>query len=281
MFTLSYHCGMVSVYSFKDYKYLIKAFLRERKRVDPSFSHSLLAQEIQVQKSYLSRVLNDSASLSSDQVYLFALAFNLSAAEREYLMLLHEMDRCGIEARKQEIIIKLDQIREKELSSDRYLGREAIKPTHENFVEYYGDPLNPIVHMFLTIPKFLAEPGLIGQEIGTSSTHIRGAIQVLERCGVVVTEKKGLRLIKVNLHLDPRSSLYGNFATQFRLKAIQRLQNQPPEQDYFFTASFSANEELRQEIKRRFLELLQWVSQEVDQQKPSGVYHMNFDLFKV
>ena len=272
---------MLMVYSFTSYKTLMKAYIGERKRLDPNFSHSSLAAEIQVQKSYLSRVLNDDADLSADQVYLFAMAVNLAGAERDYLMLLHEIGRCGIELRLRDLVAKRDQMREKGLSSERYLGRLAEKPSDEAFLEYYGDPLNPVVHMFMTIPKFLANPGLLEQEIGIAPARILEALQLLERCGVLVSEKKKYRLAKINLHLDPTSPLYRNFAAQFRLKSIHYIQHERHDSDYFFTASFSANEELRLEIRKRFLEFVKWISQEVATQNATGVYHLNFDLFKI
>ena len=69
-------------------------------------------------------------------------------------------------------------------------------------------------------------------------------------------------------------------ATQFRMKAIEYQQRVDNDRDYFFTSSFTANEEARQEIRERFQEFLAWVEKRVEGCEASEVYQLNCDLFR-
>lgn len=272
---------MLSVYDFESYKQVLRSFISARRKADPIFSQSQLADRMGVQKSYLSRVLNGEAHLNADQLYLLAGEINLRDDEFDYLLLLLEIERCGLESRRQGLIRKRDEIRSAKMQSDQFLERTAAVPDIQAFTEYYANPLIPIVHMYLTMPKFLSNPSLAQTELGITPLQLQAALSSLEKCGVLVLDKKRYRLAKINLHLSPDSPLFKIYATQFRLMSIQHLQARSQDPDYFFTASFSTNEKTRREIKKRFLEFLRWMSQEVAKETPSNVYHLNFDLFKI
>jgi uncharacterized protein (TIGR02147 family) len=270
----------MNAHAFTDYRRFLRDLIEAKKRSDPQVTCGRLADRAGVQRTYLSRVLHGRGSLSGDQLYLIARELQVPEKEREYLQLLLETERCQVPERREKLLKRRDQARKEALRSEEFLGREGLVPSESAFAEYYGNSLCPIVHMFLTIPAYLKEPRRIALDLGISHDALTAALNVLERCRVLQLEKQGFRMLKPDLHLSARSHLSRTYATQFRLKAIEYQQRFGNEDDYFFTSSFSGNEKLRTEIKARFLELLRWISAQVEKGSPEKVYHINFDLFR-
>jgi len=268
------------VYSVRSYREFLLGALREKKAVNPKHSSAWLADQIGVQRSYLSRVLKGGASLNPDQIYAAGKALHLNREEREYLLLLLEIDRSANEERRKELEADRDRLQAKKTAAGPYLKRQPVVPQEAAYAEYYSQPLCPIVHMHLTIPKYLERPMLLKEQLGLSAEALTIVLNILERCGIIGIEGKGYRLILPVLHTTG-SRLSRLYATQFRLKAIEYQQKLDNDSDYFFTSSFSATESTRDEIKQKFLEFLGWVGKKVENADAKEVFHLNFDLFKL
>jgi uncharacterized protein (TIGR02147 family) len=267
-------------YSFRSYRDYLRDALKEKKVVNSKHSAAWLADQIGVQRSYLSRVLKGDASLNADQLYTAGKVLHLNSDERAYLLLLLEIDRTTVEDRRKELEASRDRLQAKKIAAGPYLKRTPVVPLEIASAEYYSLPLCSIVHMHLTIPKFLARPTLLREHLSLSPEALTTVLNVLERCGIIEIEGNGYRLLLPTLHTTG-SRLSRLYATQFRLKAIEYQQKLDNDRDYFFTSSFSASESTRDEIKQRFLEFLSWVGKKVDRAEAKEVFHLNFDLFKI
>lgn len=268
------------IYGYDSYKLFLRDLVESRKLAERQFSYAKLAQKIGVQRSYLSRVLNGDASLNADQLFLLSTELNILGEERKYLLLLLELDRCHVPARRLELAAECEKHKKEKLRTEAYMKRESIAPSETAFVEYYGNALVPIVHMFLTIPAFLKDPEGLCDRLQISRKALGSALQTLERCDLLRLEKTGYQLVEKDLFLSARSNLWKIYGTQFRLKSIEYHQKTEDEHDYFFTASFSANEELRQRLRQKLKDLLEWLSPLVEKSHSEEVFHLNLDLFK-
>lgn len=104
---------------------------------------------------------------------------------------------------------------------------------------------------------------------------------ILEDCGVLSRSASGYTLNTPLMHMSQDSYFSTLHATMFRMKAIEYCQKKDTTKDYFFTATFSANEEVKTEIKAEYLAFLESISKKIEQAPSEEVFHMNFDLFKV
>jgi hypothetical protein len=271
---------MLTPYSFDDYKEFLRAVISARKKANPDWGSGRFADEIGIQRSYLSRVLHGPADFSSDQLYLASELLGLGAGERRYLLLCLEIARTGVAARKKELLAERGRLQKLNLRSEKYLKSNLAKPEELPYPEYYANPLCPLVHMLLTMPAYARDPRQIPARLNVSPEALAPVYSVLERCQLIRPTKKGYEVISKALHIEARSYLSRLYATQFRLKAIERQQGPQDEADYFFTASFTADEKVRRKLKERLLETLKWLSSEVEQGEPKELFHVNFDLFK-
>ena len=271
----------MTAFRYENYKSFLKDALEIKKKRDPSLSFARLAEAAKIQRSYLSQVLNGAPHLSGDQLYLIAQCLGLAHPETDYLLLLLEIDRSTVEERKHELTARRKSLQAKSLKTENYLSREPNPVSAKSLTRYYCDPLIPIVHLFLTVPKYRKAPADLASRLGASAAQIAHALSVLEECELIRFDEKGLQVLRPFLHLEKESPLAKVNGSFFRLKAIEALQRERSADDYFFTATFSATDALRLEIKEHFLAFLKRRSREIESCPSEQVFQMNFDLFKL
>lgn len=269
---------MLPIYRYDDYRKFLREAVDERKE-SGSLNFSRLADAISVQRSYLSNVLNGRGNLNSDQLFLLGEQLYLSRDQSDFLLLLLEIERCQIPARKALLEKQKEAIRKKHHRTEQALNRAKIVTPDEGFAEYYSNPVCPILHMALTIGRF--DPFQLKDTLNVSKEAVVHALGVLERLGLVKFEKGRYHVTSQKLHLSENSSMARLYATTFRLKAIEYQQKRDNKADYFFTSSFSATPRIREEAQEKLVALIKWLSDEVEDCKPENIYHINFDLFRI
>lgn len=270
----------MNVFTYKNYKAAIRDYLTIRKTIDKGISLGKMSEKTGIQRSYLSNVFADRAELNADQLYQVAQFLNFSEAQIEFLILLRDIELSNVEDRKVKLLAKKKSIQQSQDVSETYLERVAISVNTEAYTEYFSTPNCPIVHMFLTIPKYAKRPDLICDEINLSPENLRAALITLEKCEIIILTKEQYEVKEFNMHLSDKTYLSRTYASAFRAKAIDYQQRRDNPNDYFFTSSFSANEQTRQEIHQKWMEFLNWLSKKVEKAPSSEVFHINFDLFK-
>ncbi len=272
---------MINIYKYTNYRKFLKEMIESKKKLDPSLTFSKLADEMSVQRSYLSQVLNNRGSFNLDQVYLISKQLGLDEDETEYLSLLLEIERSQVKERRGKLNDKRKQIKSLKMKSEKYLDRKPLDIESGFFARYYNDPYCSLVHMFLLIPKYNFSSERLLEKLEISKEKLTEILLILEKCRLIKVQKKKILVIKENLHLSNDSYLSKTNATMFRLKAIEYQQKCVNKSDYFFTASFSSDERTREKIKDSYMDFLSKVSAFVKDAPSEDVYHLNFDLFKI
>ena len=282
----------MNIFQEKSYRQAIEKIVSTRKHLDSRMRFSLLAEAMRIQKSYLSKVLKGEANLSSDQLHLGCQYLELNADESRFLQLLLEKERTGIPERKESLDAQVEKIRARNQETRKHLTAPEVRSAEQSGPlgagEYYIDPLNQLVHIALTIPRYLADPRKLAGVLGVSSLRIESALQTLARLGVISirpeedsdNRSKGrLELLQRQVHLPRGSPFYRPWRAQLRLWALQRMQELGAKEAYTFSVVFSTDEATRKEIHEKFLEFLSWAEKRVETGKPERLYQMNFDLF--
>lgn len=270
----------MQLYSYKDYKQFLRDTCNARKAGDPTFSYARMAVQAKVQRSYLSHVLNGEAHLNADQLFEAGRFLRLGDEELDYLLLLLDAERCQSPERRRRLESRRQRVQAVKLSSEAALKREpsAVEATH--MTAYYADPFCSLAHMYLTIPRFLANPPLVQKQLGISNERFATILDVLEQMKILVLKKKGGYELKVaTLHLPEGSVLARTHGSFMRLKGIERRQSGGATSDHFFSATFSGTEALKLEIKAMFMDFLAAAAEKIEDEPAEDVYHLNFDLF--
>lgn len=258
-----------------------KQVLRHETRKPKTFS--AMAEHCQVQKTYLSKVLNQDAHLNDDQMYLACDYLELSGDERHFALLLHAWERAQVRARRHGLEQQIEGMRAQKLKTEANLSVKSELAA--DLTEYYLDPLFQISHMLLTLQRFRNDSLSIGRPLGLPERSVRKCLKGLERMGLIrLKEGKDLVLraevLRDNLHLGDSSPLHSAYSARMRLKAIERLDQLDKTDGYSFSVVFSTNPKVRNKIHASFVAWLKTVQTLVQDSAEEEVYQMNFDLLK-
>jgi DNA-binding transcriptional regulator YiaG len=135
--------------------------------------------------------------------------------------------------------------------------------------------------MFLLIPKYRTSPMEICKTLNISELKLEEILSTLENCHVIENQSGKIKILRQSMHLSQQSFMSKTNATMFRLMAIEHQQKSASNRDYFFTATVAADRETQNTIKRKWLKLLNEISQLVDEAPSKEIFHLNFDLFSI
>ena len=270
----------MNIYAENDYRKILAASLQEKKSIDSQLNFQRMAEAIRVQKSYLSNVLKGRSQLSADQLFLASNFLGFSIEQANYLNLLLEYDRSGVQDRKVILKKEITRIQTEQLESKAHLTAERIDLSPEKLFEYYLNPLHAIIHNALSIERYRRNPALLVDDLNVKAEHVERSIAVLEKCQIIQRRRTGraIELILDHIHLPRESAVYPAFRNQLKQMSIARLQNNE-ENDYSFWVTFSADDKTLLKLKQEFLALLKKTEASVRKAPAQNVYQMNFDLF--
>lgn len=270
----------MNVFTETDYRKILKTAVSERKKIAPKCNFQHLADAMRVQKSYLSRVVNGSANLSPDQLFLVCEYFEFDEKQRDYVFLLLEYARCGSKKYREAVLGKIRRIQARYLETKEHLKAKSVTGNSSGSETYYLDPLHQIVHIALSIARYQSDLALLAHDLRIPVERLLSAVQKLEQLGIISREKNGaIKTLVKNVHLPRTSPVYTSWRNQLKLISMQQLQNLGPSDSYSFAVVFSADIATRRLIQSRFLEFLKEVEEMVGKASNKNVFQLNFDLF--
>lgn len=108
-----------SIFVYSSYKDFIKDCLSDRMIRDrPVRSIAQLARFCGVQRTYVSRILNQKSNFSEDQIFMAAKYFELGEDETEFLQLLASIERTKLSDRREILIRQIELVRKRKVLSD-------------------------------------------------------------------------------------------------------------------------------------------------------------------
>ena len=269
----------MNVFEEMDYRRIFRRTIEEQKELDPKMNFQSLALAMRIQHSYLSKVFKQTAELSADQMFLACDHLKFTDDQREYLMLLLEYSRSGLKTRQETLLKEIRAIQRRHMETKEHLDKTTVRPDAAEEMTYYLDPLNQVVHICLSVPKYQRDLSLLARDLEIRPHRLSAIIQLLEGAGVI-HRKDGLVIPKVtNFHLDRDSAVYPFWRTQTRLQALQRMEGLSKDDSYNFSVVFSATPKTREKIQNEIFTLLKKVESDVKAADPEQVYQFTIDLF--
>jgi uncharacterized protein (TIGR02147 family) len=269
-------------FRYLDYRTVISKLLEEKRKENPRLTQEFLSEKTGIQKTYLSKVLNGSAHLHSDQLYEIISFFELDTALADYLYLLLEFGRTGNAKRKRDLQRRIGAIQLENRNLNKQVARRISSPGASGAeLEYFLDPICRIVHQFLSIKKFQNEASLITKNLGISESHLQSVLERLKQSGMVQHDPHAKTWVAVNntFHLDKKSVICAPHLQLSRMFASQHLMKIPLEQRFSYSSTIRADESTKNFIHERILKLLREVDPVIDAAPEQAVYELSFDLF--
>ncbi|MGZ3768652.1 MAG: TIGR02147 family protein [Bdellovibrio sp.] len=273
---------MTTFFRYNDFRDVVRDLVENKKETVPQFNFSVLAQILGVQKTFLSKVMKGNAQFSSDQIYTLAEFFSLTKEEHDYLILLIEYERTGLEKRKQFLEKRISAIQAEHRNTKKNLKAkfQGEKP-NDPFSEYYLDPFMTVAHIFLTLPAYGGDSKKVAQQMNLSSSYAKKIFSTLENLGIIqkLATPNCYRVVEEHLQLSSNSSLITPYHALFRIASTHFLMKIPPEERFAFSVTFSADAKTKTFVHEAFLKFLREIEPVVKAAPSKDVFQLNFDLF--
>lgn len=272
----------INVYKYIDYREALSVVLEKLKDRGMKVNLSLLATAIDVQKTYVSRVFRREAHFSSDQLYQCCEYLKLSADEFFYLNLLLEHDRASAKGRKKILWEQIQGLQNEETRIQKHSKAHMLESKNSvRYLEYYMDPRMALVHTYLLIDSYRIKPALISQALNLTNSQLAKILLVLENLEIIKFNKnRGTYEVKVrHLHLTKESPLSFPAEQLTRMMVIDHLKKLNPNQKFYYSFTFAADEAARVFVHQEFLKFLRAIEPAIEKAPSEDVFHMTFDLF--
>lgn len=273
----------MQIFENREYKQCLRVIMAERQQQFGSrFTFEKMALACGIQKTYLSKVLNTAAHLNPDQLYAACENLKLSSLETEFLLLLRESELAVNSKRSALLKAKVEKVRNDNLKIASVIQVAKDGSIDKYKWEYYTDIDLQLVHMFMTIPSFAADPKQICQKIGINSARLQTILLALQSWQIVKFENGSYIVSDPKLHLAEDSPVFLAFGILNRIKTIEKIRQSKTDKgdDYFFSVIFSASKGIRAKFKKKLLDVLKELQGEVIASKSEEIYQLNIDFFK-
>lgn len=270
---------MKNLFLASDYRTLVQEQADILKNSNVSMTYAHFAKAMNIQPTYLSRVFQKIAHLNGDQLHLACSVLGLSETETDFAFLLMEFNRAGLESRRKILQKKINAIRDSMNEAKAHLEVEFTKAESSAAQDYYLDPMVPVVHAFLTVPRYRREPLLVARALGIPQTKFRSILERLEKFGIIRWKKQNIEILKEHLHLDRHSILHEAYQQLFRHASIERLRQLGTDEKLEFSVTLTADDETRIRIRNEFNIFIKKIESLVRKAPSEKVFQMNFDFF--
>lgn len=269
----------MSVFAFNSYTEALNPVLQRKREEDSTWTLAKLAQECQMQPSYLTNVLKGRADFNSDQLYRIGDQLGLKTEEVDFLHLLLELKRTTFEKRKQQLNKQIQDIQKQQLRAEKHLTTKSVELSAEQLEQYYLNPYIQLVHIYLGTHDGTSSAESLAKKFLTTTDQMSSILKVLEEIKYI--HKKGARyeVLVRGQHLPRESHILRPHHVMMRMKSLDQMQRLAPDQTYSFSATISTLPEVRTQLQAEFLKFLKVAEKLVRGHKPQNLYQINFDLF--
>lgn len=266
----------LDLFSFSDYRSFIKAWLAEA-RARKASNLSRLAERIGVHTSLLAHVLSGAKNLSFEQATELCEAMNLTFIERDFFFALLQIERAG------SVKLKKYWLEKKEfILAERLKVKSRVGIHHELSAEDKAIYYSSWIYGAFFVSTAIDDGQTLEQIAGRFSVGREKAEEILNllcRTGICELHGAVYRMGKSVVYLNNDSPLVVKHHTNWRIKAIQKMDNRE-QTELFFTSPLSISREDFGKIREILAKTVQ-TSMAICKDSPAEeVYCLNIDFFK-
>ncbi len=267
----------MEIFDFVNYK----TFLVERLKKFPGGGRGQarkLALHLGVNSVVISQILKGDRDFTLDQGYEVAEFFTLTELEREYFLLLIQFARASTARYRTHIKNQLQEIksRSKELKSRVPQAKEF---SEEAKAMFYSNWYFIAVSLVTGIKDFRSIE-TISERLQLPRTLVRKTMDFLLTHRLCVQGKNGFEIGPRITHLESTSQLVNRHHTNWRIKAIEKMQVFDPE-ELFYTGPMLISQSLQGEIRKRLVQLIQENIKLLKDCPDETLMCLNIDWFKI
>ena len=273
----------MDVFSYQDYKPLLKDRIKEIRQRKKNWSFKKLADHLKIQSTYLSKIINsDKHHLSEEDLWLACKTLDFHPEEQDYILLLRSHTTCQKSERRQLLAQKIESLQaERKLQAE---ARQMSASSLTNEMDYLLNPLCVLLYVALGSEHLRKDIRQIGSSLGVRIPLLRDLLRILERNSLVGLDPTDpLRVTKVHsrrTHIPKDHPLMRTHQGLFKNMMQSRLAMTPEEEKQSLLATFTMDERGFEDLKKEFNVFLKKAEEISKKSTHQNVFQINFDLFK-
>ncbi len=273
----------MDVYSFTDYKPLLKERLREARARKKNWTFKKIADHLGIQATYLSKVLNsDSHHLGEEDLWLACKTLDFFPEESEFILLLRAQAIAKKNERKNELGLRIETLRDQRKLTTEISRTDSSSFTNE--MDYLLNPLGVVLYAALSVDALRENVRLVGNSLGLKTPQLKDLLRVLERNDLVVLDPTdSLNVLKVKArrtHFSKDHPLMRTYQHLFKTAIQSRLSTTPEEEKQCLMATFTMDQAGFEELKKEFQVFLKKAEHISKRARHKEVYQLCFDMFR-
>lgn len=267
----------LDIFDFSDYRDFLKAWIAMAKKNQTS-NVSRLAGAIGVHTSFLAHVLSGNKNLSFEQATELSEVLGLTTIEREYFFAILQIEKAGTAKLKSYWTEK-----KKEILSARAKVKSRVGDHRELSAEdravFYSSWIYVAVFVATAIDdgQTLEQ---ISERFGLTRTKAEEILNFLTRTGVCDLTQNKFKMGTSRIFIGNESPLVVKHHTNWRMKAIQKMDNRQ-EKELFFTSPMSISEKDLIKIREVLSKSIQSSLDICKDSSAEKVVCLNIDFFEL
>ncbi|MBN8536903.1 MAG: TIGR02147 family protein [Deltaproteobacteria bacterium] len=248
----------INIFSFIEYKKFLTAVFKLNNKIRGMYK--MMAAAANCQASYISQVMRrgSKVQLTPEQAFGVSQFFLLSPKERDYFLLLVDLERAAPGPLKKLLTEKVKSIQSNALEIGNILERPMIE-NKEELVRFFSTWMYSYIHILTSIPEYQSTEA-ISKKVNISVDSVLSILSDLENMNYIQREN-GLWKYSGKLgHIDAKSRFIGNHHNNWRQQALLDVQLNPSPESVHFTGVYSISSSDYVKIRSCVLECLKEVN---------------------
>ncbi len=264
------------VYSYDDYKFFLKDKIDENKHVRGYKTD--LAKAAGCQQSFLSHVLHSEVQLTPDHAYGLTQFWNFTSLEKEYFLLIVNLERVVSPSYKKYLIDRKSEIRAQHADITKRMKSKSIDNTETQSI-YYSSWLWAALHFLVTIPKYQTAKAM-AERLHLPLSMINEHLTKLKELGIIHEENGQWKTSHLEIHLPKNSYMTSMNHSHWRQRAIL------DSQDYLsdglhYSALYTLSKRDYEVLRQQFLKQIDDFAKVVRKSAEEEIVVFATDLFKL
>lgn len=264
-----------------DYRDCLKeGVLTLKAQIGKPYNFAQMADYCGVQRAYISSAFKKSCHLNPDQIYLACEFMKFTPHQTEYVMQLAELNKSTSLKRRQELEERLEALRSELTKVKKSLSGNLPRQTIDWFVL---DPTAQLIRIFLTLPKYQENPGLIATALGIDAELLHEKLNKLEQSQLIQENGVGYRATSYQSHLDRDDDLFSAFLKARMTKHIELFDglHRSQQRHIDFSVYFTADKASQKKIRTALLKAISSAQDFAGDAKEEDVYTLSIAFAKL
>ncbi len=265
---------MNSIFEYFDYRIFLKDFYTAQKNIQSFFSYRYMAQKVNMDSSFIIKVLKFNLHISDQKILDFCKLCKLNEKESTYFETLVHFTKAKSEKESKVYFEKLLQLRD--VASDKLTEFQ-----YAFFSKWYYSAIWSILHYF----PYQGDNQNLAEALRPciKPNQARYSIKLLLSLGLIEIQKNGLyKPLGLNLTTGQewKSLAISNYQKEMIKLSMESLERFPKKERDVSTLSFNCNEASLVQIQNILLESREQIKKITNKVKKSDrTYQLNFQLF--